>query len=110
MARAAITDRALPSVPYWRSVLVCIFMLSLVVSLATRTFRPTNTQSVTVKASAAQGMRQHMDRDASRFVPPAPVFTAYQAPTSYPYVSLAGLPLAVLLLDESLYKRPPPSC
>jgi hypothetical protein len=89
---------------------ISIVMFSLVVSLATRTFHLTNSPSVTVQSSAAQGMRQHMNRDATGFVPPVPVFSSFRAPTAYPYVAPAGPPLAVLLLDESLYNRPPPSC
>ncbi len=85
-------------------------MFSLVVSLATRTFHLTSSQSAAVQSSAAQGMRQHMNRYATAFVPPVPVFSTFQAPTAYPYVAPAGPPLAVILLDESLYNRPPPSC
>lgn len=92
------------------TVLVGVVMLSLVVSLATRTFRLTIPHSVTVHSGAAQAMRQHLDRDAVQWVPPAPVRTILQAPTFYPHVAPAGAPLGVLLLAESLYNRPPPSC
>jgi hypothetical protein len=85
-------------------------MFSLVVSVATRTFHLASSATVTVQSSAAQGMRQHMNRDAVGFVPPVRVFAAFQAPTSYPYIAPAGPPQAVILLDESLYNRPPPSC
>jgi hypothetical protein len=94
----------------WRGALIGIVMFCLILSLATRTFHLTNSQSVTVQSSAARGMRQHMNRDAVGFVPPVPVFSTFRAPTAYPYVAPAGPPLAVILLDESLYNRPPPSC
>jgi hypothetical protein len=85
-------------------------MFSLVLSLATRTFRLKTPHGAIVQSSAHQGMRQHMDRDAAGFVAPVPVFSGFQAPTSYLYVAPAGPPLAVILLEKSLYNRPPPSC
>jgi len=92
----------------WAVMVFVIF--SLVLTLGTRTFHLTIPHGVTVQSGAAQGMRQHMNRDAVGFVPPVPVFAAFQAPTSYPYVAPAGPPLAVILLEQSLYNRPPPSC
>jgi len=93
-----------------RWAVMIVVMFSLVLSLGTRTFHFTLPHGVTVQSSATQGMRQHMNRDAVGFVPPVPVFAAFQAPTSYPYFAPAGPPLAVILLDESLYNRPPPAC
>lgn len=90
--------------------LVGVVMLSLVVSLATRTFRLTVPHSVTEKSGAAQAIRQHLDRDATQWIPHTPVLTVLQPPTFYPHVAPAGQPLGVLLLDESLSNRPPPSC
>ena len=90
-------------------VFVGILLFSLVVTLATRTFHVAIPQGVTIRSGAAQAMRQHLDRDAVRWVPPVPILTALQAPTFYPHVAPAGSPLGVLLLDESLYNRPPPS-
>ena len=110
MKKTKTTDVVTGSALSWRSVFVGIVMFSLIVSLATRTFHLTSSQRVTVQSSAAQGMRQHMNRDATGFVPPVPVSSTFQPPTSYPYVAPAGPPLAVILLDESLYNRPPPSC
>jgi hypothetical protein len=90
---------------------VMIFVtFSLAFTLGTRTFHLTIPHGVTVQSSAAQGMRQHMNRDAVGFVPPVALFAAFQAPTAYPYVAPAGTPLAVILLEQSLYNRPPPSC
>jgi len=94
-----------------RGALITIVMLSLVVSLATRTFHQTIPQGVTAHANTAQAMRQHMVRDAARWVPPVFVYTAQQAPVFYPHVAPAGPPIPTLLLsEESLYNRPPPSC
>ena len=94
----------------WRWILVSAMMFFLVLSLATRTFRTTVPHGITVQSGVAHAMRQHLDRDAVRFARPAPVVAALQAPTFYPYVAPAGPPLGVLLLDESLSNRPPPSC
>jgi hypothetical protein len=93
-----------------RRVIVALLMLSLVVSVATRTFHVAIPHGVTVGSGEAQAMRQHLDRDAARWIPPTTVLTALRAPEFYPHVAPAGPPLGVLLLDESLYNRPPPSC
>jgi hypothetical protein len=93
-----------------RRALVGVLMFSLVVTLATRTFHLSIPHGVTVRSGAAQAMRQHLDRDAAPWVPPTPFFTNLEAPAFYPHVAPAGSPLGVLLLDESLYNRPPPSC
>jgi hypothetical protein len=96
--------------PLGRWVLIALVMLSLTVSLATRTFRLTVPHGVTVQSNAAKAMRQHMVRDAAEWVPPAPLFTTLSAPKFYPHVSPTGPPLGVPLLDETLNNRPPPAC
>jgi hypothetical protein len=90
--------------------LLCTLIFSLVVTLATRTFHLTIPRGVTAQSKAAQAMRQHMDGDAAQWTPPVQILTTLQAPTFYPHVAPAGPPLGVLLLEESLYNRPPPSC
>jgi hypothetical protein len=95
----------------WRGAFIGLVMFSLVVSLATRTFHQTIPQGVTVHSNAAQAMRQHMVRDAARWVPPVLVYTAHQVPVFYPHVAPAGPPIpALLLIEDNLYNRPPPSC
>jgi hypothetical protein len=99
-----------------RSQLVrCVLVVSLAIaaltcSLATRTFRLTIPQGVTVQSAASQAMRQHMDRDAAKWVPPVRISVALQTPTFYPHVAPTGPPLPAVLFDESLSNRPPPSC
>ncbi len=106
-ARAAfLADRELT----WRRALVGAVMLALVVTLATRTLHLTIPHGVTVQSGAAQAKRQHLDRDAVGWIPPTSVLTALRPPTFYLHVAPAGPPLGVLLLDESLCNRPPPSC
>ena len=95
----------------WRVfIVVMLAICGLTVSLATRTFRLKVSHTISVTSGDAQAMRQHMDRDAARWVPPVPVFTVLYVPTFYPYVAPAGPPLASVLFDKSLYNRPPPSC
>jgi len=94
----------------WRVFIIILAICGLTVSLATRTFRLRITVGVSVTSGDAQAMRQHLDKDAARWVPPVPIFAALQLPTFYPYVAPAGPPLASVLFDESLYNRPPPSC
>jgi hypothetical protein len=86
-----------------------MLLLSLTVSLATRTFRIKIPHSITVQSNSALAIRQHMDRDAVRWIPPIPVLFALEAPSFYPHVAPAGPLLPVLLFDKSLYNRPPPT-
>jgi hypothetical protein len=96
----------------WRGALIGVVMLCLVVSLATRTFHRTIPQGVAAHSNSVQAMRQHMVRDAARWVPPVFVIhTAQQVPVFYPHVAPAGPPIpALLLIEENLYNRPPPAC
>jgi hypothetical protein len=95
----------------WRGTLIILVMFSLAVSLATRTFHQTIPHGVTAHSATTQAMRQHMVRDGARWVPPIFVHTAQQAPVFYPHVAPAGPPIpALLLIDDNLYNRPPPSC
>jgi hypothetical protein len=95
--------------PRWHLLIVVVAVFCLTASLATRTFRLTGPHNVTIQSNSAQAMRQHMDRDAARWVIPAPVLTTLQVPTFYPHVAPAGPPLPSILFDKSLYNRPPPS-
>jgi len=96
--------------PAWQTLLVVVAIFSLTVSLSTRTFRLKVSSINSVQSSAGQAIRQHMDRDAVRWMPAVPVVATLDAPSFYPLVAPAGPPLPGLLLDESLYNRPPPAC
>src|SRR5277367_7186835 len=95
--------------PAWQTLLVVVAICSLTVSLSTRTFRLKISHSNTVQSGAGRAIRQHMDRDAVRWVPAVPLVAVLDAPAFYPLVAPAGPPLPGLLLDESLYNRPPPA-
>ena len=110
MVKPETTDVAVRSVSSWRRALVSVVMFSLVLTLATRTFHVTLPYKTTVQSGDSQAVRQHMDRDAIRWAGPAAKVTVSEAPTFYPRVAPAGPPLPTLLLEESLYNRPPPTC
>ncbi len=92
----------------WYELAVVFAIAGLTVSLATRTFQHSFPQNHTVKSRSPQPMRQHLDRDAVRWFPPAPIFTNLQIPYSYMNVTPAEPPAIAVLFDESLSNRPPP--
>ena len=110
MVKVGTRDVAIRPVPRWHWGFVGVVMLSLVVSLATRTFHDTIPHSTTVQSDSPQAMRQHMDRDAVRWTSPAPKIAVEQAPTFYSRVAPAVRPLPTFLIEEKLHNRPPPAC
>lgn len=110
MEKAKKTDIAACSVSRGRLAFVSVVMFSLVLSLATRTFRGTTSHSIAVQSNSPQAMRQHMDRDAVRWAAPVAKVTVLLAPMLYPRVAPAGPPIPTLLIEENLYNRPPPTC
>jgi hypothetical protein len=94
----------------WRVLVIVLAICGLTGSLATRTFRLTLPKSSTAQSGSAQAMRQHLDRDATKWTSPVPVLTTLPVPTFYPRVAPAGPPLPSVLFDESFSNRPPPSC
>ncbi len=93
---------------WWQSFMLLV-VVALGVSLATRVCHVVYPHSVHVQASASEGMRQHMDRDATPWVAPVPSFTFLETASFYPKFAPAGPPLPATLFDESLSNRPPPS-
>jgi hypothetical protein len=93
----------------WRRALTGFVLLSLVVTLATR-FQVTVQDTATVQSSASQAIRQHMNQDAVPWAAPILQLTVLLAPTLSPRVAPTGPPLPILLIEESLYNRPPPAC
>lgn len=93
----------------WCLPAILLAVAGLTCSLTTRTFRLTIPHGATVQVAAPQAMRQHLDRDAIRWVPPVAASIQLDAPTFYPRVAPAGPPLPGLVLDGPLYNRPPPS-
>jgi hypothetical protein len=91
--------------------LVVVLLLALTVALVNRFPSATRYTTTTISAENSSPMWQHLDRDAIHWAKPELVLTALQPHAFYPLVSPAGQPAVALLLDESLYNRPPPpSC
>jgi|SRR5208337_1046220 len=95
---------------FCRAAAVALVIVALTGSLATRVFHATIDQNLSVESSAAQAMRQHLDRDALRWTAPVVHCAVLDAPAFHPHVAPAGPPVRALLLEENLYNRPPPSC
>jgi hypothetical protein len=109
MDRSRDSRLAQPFGSGWDMFIVALAILSLSVSLATRTFRLDSSATVKISSSTSQAIRQHLDRDAVRWVLPVPILAAVQAPAYYPRFAPAGPPLPTVLFDQSLSNRPPPS-
>jgi hypothetical protein len=90
--------------------LVVLAICGLTISLTTRTFHFTIPHGIAAKSESGQAVRQHLDRDGAKWVPPVLTFGVLQVSSFYPRVAPAGPPLPTVLSDESLYNRPPPSC
>jgi len=90
---------------------IFLAILSLTLSLATRTSVPSASGSVVAAQSATpQAVRQHLDSDAAQWVPPVAPAALLEVISFYPRFSPAGPPIASLFFENSLYNRPPPSC
>jgi uncharacterized protein YbbC (DUF1343 family) len=87
---------------------VVLAICGLTVSVATRTFRTRFSTGAIVKSISGQPVRQHMDSDAAKWVPPVPTLTLLEVPVFYPRFAPAGPPLPRLYFEESLSNRPPP--
>lgn len=109
LSLAAYLGRILSRLCGWRNLLILLAILSLGVSLATRTFH-LDDGTTGVQSSSTQAMRQHLDRDGLRWIAPVPTLTILQTPAFYPHVAPAGPPLPSALFEENLYNRPPPTC
>jgi hypothetical protein len=92
----------------WEVAVVVLAICGLTVSLATRTFRTRTFTGTIVKSVTGQPVRQHMDSDAAKWVPPVSTLTVLEVPVFYPRFAPAGPPLPRLYYEESLSNRPPP--
>ncbi|HWJ47230.1 MAG TPA: hypothetical protein VNS62_06235, partial [Candidatus Udaeobacter sp.] len=77
----------------WEVAVVVLAICGLTVSLATRTFRTRVSTSAIVKSISGQPVRQHMDTDAAKWVPPVSMLTVLEVPVFYPRFAPAGPPL-----------------
>jgi hypothetical protein len=91
----------------WEIAVVVLAICGLTLSLATRTFRTSLSTGAIVKSISGQPVRQHMDSDAAKWVPPVSTLTVLEVPVFYPRFAPAGPPPR-LYYEESLSNRPPP--
>jgi hypothetical protein len=90
-----------------RGLVICITILALTVSLATRTVHGSIYTSPTVHSASDKAKVQHRDKDASEWVTPVLTF----APISVTEPSVVQTSTEGVFFDlhyDSLYNRPPP--
>ncbi len=95
----------------WRSVLVLVAVCALTSSLATRFYVPTTSHIHTLKSvegGTSEPKRQHLDRDATRWVAPASDFSILAPTALHTSPSPARTILPKPVYSDSLYDRPPP--
>ena len=98
----------------YSALVVMLAVASLAVSVATRYC---SSQSLSAyssptahKHSSPEQSRQRLTKTSTNWMPPVVRTSVLEAPTSYPRIAPAGLPMPTVLLELSLYNRPPPSC
>jgi hypothetical protein len=94
--------------------IVLLAVFSLAVSVATRYCSAQSgsaySTSTVHKHSSPEPGRQRLTKSAANWMPPVVRSAVLEAPSSYPRISPAGPPMPSVLLELSLYNRPPPAC
>jgi len=96
----------------WRGMVIVIAICSLTLTVATRFWAPSTSQSHVAKSIDRRSVdpkRQHLDRDAVRWVAPRASFSFVSPATIETRVAPAGPLLPKHVFTDSLYNRPPPS-
>ena len=96
----------------WRSALIVIAICSLTVTVATRFWASSTSQSQTVKSVEHQSVdpkRQHLNKDAARCVSPSTNLSVIAPVTIEIRIAPAVPLLPKHVFSDSLYNRPPPS-
>ena len=96
----------------WCALVVLLAVCSLAVSVATR-----YSSSRSISSQAVKTVRTHTSPEATRqrltkiatWTPPVFSDSVLQVPSFYPRMAPAGPPAPSLLLEESLFTRPPPT-
>jgi hypothetical protein len=98
----------------WCAFVVVVAVSALTVSVATRYCAPQSSSAYAVKTlhkhASPEQIRQRLTKNAVNWMPQVVQTGILQAPTSYPRIAPAGPPIPSVLLEASLYNRPPPSC
>lgn len=95
----------------WRGLLIVIAICSLTLSLATRFWTPSTSQSNIVKSidqRSADPKRQHLNKDAIRWLAPLIDFGRLAPASIETRLAPSGPILPKQVFTESLYNRPPP--
>jgi len=96
----------------WRSALIVIAICSLTVSVATRFWASSTSDTQIVKSVDHRPLdpkRQHLNKDAARWVSPSATFSVI-APASVETQLAPVIPLLPKhVFSDTLYNRPPPS-
>jgi hypothetical protein len=96
----------------WRSALIVIAICSLTVSVATRFWASSRSHTQIVKSVDHRPLdpkRQHLNKDASRWLAPSAAFSFIAPVTIETRLAPAGSLLPKHVFSENLYNRPPPS-
>jgi hypothetical protein len=104
----------------WRgkgcAVVVLLAVVSLTVNVATRYCSSPSSASAACSArsvhevSSPERSRQRLTKTSADWMPTVIGTAVLEAAPSYPRIAPAGQPRHGLLLEKSLYNRPPPSC
>ena len=93
---------------------VLLSVFALTVSVATRYCTPQSSSDYAVrtvhKHSSPEQIRQRLTKNAANWMPQVVQSGILHAVTFYPRIAPAGPPVPGLLLEKSLYNRPPPFC
>jgi hypothetical protein len=92
----------------WRGVLVCVAVLSLVVSLASRTIHLSVVDNPTAQSDSPQAKIQHLNKDAAQWTAPTASFLLFRLFSTSLHAVPAEKPFLSLHVDACLYNRPPP--
>ncbi len=94
----------------WNITFIIVAISLLTVSLGTRTSTAVISHGVTAQSQLPNAMRQHLDTDAIGWVAPVAAIVAFAIVYFRPPVWRSGPRILSVLLELSLYNRPPPFC
>jgi len=89
---------------------ILFLLLTLTIHLGSRYHHVSGSGGDKLHARVSSPKWQQLASDALQWRAPVLALTTLSPVSFYPHVSPAGPPAAALLLDESLYNRPPPAC
>ena len=93
-----------------RTVVVCLAVISLVATLATRTFARSSNQTHTVQSSSSSPKIQHRHKDAYRWAVPLGSFPLLWSSAPSRRIAEEEEPFLSPHTDDCRYNRPPPVC